>query len=97
MPTESGLDRVSVYSSWPTSLGGCELYVRYQQTIRTLHPVPVIFVLISAQQTDLIVLPIGAESRPGELMGAHFSAKSLPEFHFCPLRVNAGQIGSAIC
>jgi len=86
MPTESGGGRVSVYTSWPTSLRRGELYVRYQQTIRALHPVPVIFVLISAQQTDLIVLPVGTESRPGELMRAHFSAESLPEFHFCPLR-----------
>jgi hypothetical protein len=64
------------------SLRGREFYVCYQQMIRTLHPVPVVFIFISAYQADLIVLPIGAESRPRKLMGAHFSEESLPEFHF---------------
>jgi hypothetical protein len=57
--------------------------VCYQQAIRTLHFLPVIFVGSSTDETDLIVLAIAAESRPSKLMRAQFAKESLQKFHVC--------------
>jgi len=57
------------------------LPVRHQQAISAAHPLPVIFIGSSASETDLIVLAIAPESRPGKSMGAKFSEESLEESH----------------
>jgi hypothetical protein len=59
------------------------LPVRHQQAISAAHPLPVIFIGSSASETDLIVLAIAPESRPGKSMGAKFSEESLEESHVC--------------
>jgi hypothetical protein len=59
---------------------------RHQWAISTVHPLPVIFIRSSTNETDLIVLlAIATESRPSKPMGAKFPEKSLQEFHVCPL------------
>jgi hypothetical protein len=60
------------------------LPVRHQRAISTVHPLPVIFIRSSTNETDLIVLAIATESWPSKPMGAKFSEESLQECHVCP-------------
>ena len=59
------------------------LPVRREQAISTSHPLPVVFVGSSTNETDLIVLAIATESWPSKPMGAKFSEESLQESHVC--------------
>ncbi len=70
---------------------------RHQQAISTLHPLPVIFIRSSTNETDLIVLlAIAAESWPSKPMGAKFSEESLQEFHVCPSLRHGPELGGVI-
>src|SRR5580692_10330191 len=69
--------------------GQRDLPGRRQQAIGTSHPLPVIFVGGSTNQTDLIVLAIAAESWPSKPMGAQVSEESLKESHVVA-RLRAG-------
>ena len=60
------------------------LLAYHQQAIRAVHCVPIVFVGIATNQTDLIVLSIVTESWPSKPMGAKFSDESLQECHVCP-------------
>jgi hypothetical protein len=60
------------------------LPVHHQQAISAVHPIPVIFIRSSTNETDLTVLSIVTESWPSKMMGAKFSDKSLQECHVCP-------------
>src|SRR5580692_3579241 len=62
---------------------------RHRQAIRASHPLPVILVGGSTNQTDLIVLAIAAESWPSKPMGAQVSEESLKESHVVA-RLRAG-------
>jgi hypothetical protein len=68
----------------------------HQKMISALHPLPVIFISISTNETDLIVLPIDIESWPSEPMGTKFSEESLQEFHVCP-RFGTSRLGGVVC
>jgi hypothetical protein len=57
--------------------------VRHQQAISALHPLPVVFVGSSTNETDLIVLAIATQSWPSKPMGAQFTEESLQECHVC--------------
>ena len=70
----------------------------HQRAISTVHPLPVIFVGSSANQTDLIVLlAIATESWPSKPMGAKFSEESLQESHVCPSLPHGPELGGVIC
>jgi hypothetical protein len=56
----------------------------HQQAISPVHPLPVVFIGISTNETDLIVLAIATESWPSKLMGAQFPDESLQERHVFP-------------
>jgi hypothetical protein len=60
------------------------LSARHQQAISTLHPLPIIFIRSSTNETDLIVLAIATESWPSKPMGAKVCEESLQECHVCP-------------
>src|SRR5271170_80206 len=60
------------------------LYGHHRQAISTTHPLPVIFIRRSTNDTNLIVLPIDIESWPSKPMGAKFSDESLQECHVYP-------------
>ena len=72
------------------------LRVRQQQAISTVHPLPVVFIRRSTNETDLIVLPIAIESWPSKPMGAQFSDESLQEFHVYPSLRHGPELGSGI-
>jgi hypothetical protein len=86
----------SIDSSRKSSLrqGERVLPVRHQQAISASHPLPVIFVGSSTNETDLIVLAIATESWPSKPMGAKFSEESLQKSHVCrslPRRARSGR------
>jgi hypothetical protein len=56
----------------------------HHPAISAVHPLPVVFVGIATNETDLIVLSIVTESWPSKPMGAKFSDESLQECHVCP-------------
>jgi hypothetical protein len=56
----------------------------HQQTISAVHRLPVVFIGIATNDTDLIVLSIVTESWPSKPMGAKFSDEPLQECHVCP-------------
>jgi hypothetical protein len=60
------------------------LSAHHQQTISALHPLPIMFICSSTNETDLIVLVTGTESWPTKLMGAKFSDDPLQKCHVCP-------------
>ena len=73
------------------------LHVRHQRAISTVHPLPVIFIRSSTNETDLIVLAIATESWPSKTMRAKFSEESLQEFHVCPSLRHGPELGGVIC
>ena len=58
--------------------------VHQRQAICALHPLPVIFIRCSTNDTDLIVLAVGTQPWPSKPMGARFADESLQECHVCP-------------
>jgi hypothetical protein len=72
------------------------LRVRQQQAISTVHPLPVVFIRRSTNETDLIVLPIATESWPSKPMGAQFSDESLQECHVYPSLRHGPELGGEI-
>jgi hypothetical protein len=72
------------------------LPVRHQQAISTLHPLPVIFIRSSTNETDLIVLAIATQAWPSKLMGATFCEESLQEFHVYPSLRHGPELGGVI-
>jgi hypothetical protein len=77
--------------------GESVLPVRHRQAISASHPLPVIFVSSSTDETDLIVLAIAAESWPSKLMGAQFAEESLQESHVCCSLSARARLGGVIC
>ena len=55
----------------------------HEQAISASHPLPVISVGSSTNETDLIVLAIAAVSWPSKPMGAQFFEESPQESHVC--------------
>ena len=72
------------------------LPVRHQQAISTSHPLPIIFVGSSTNETDLIVLAIATQSWPSKPMGAKFCEESLQEFHIYPSLRHGPELGGVI-
>jgi hypothetical protein len=77
--------------------GETVLPVRHQQAIGASHPLPVIFVGSSTNETDLIVLAIATESWPRKPMGAKFSEESLQESHVCLSLPQQARLGGGTC
>jgi hypothetical protein len=59
------------------------LFVGQEPAIDASHRLPVVFVGIPTDETDLIVLAIAVESWPTKLMGAQIAKESLQESHVC--------------
>ena len=86
------LDQVALLES-PRSVGSSRrssprraeivLFVGQQPAINASHRLPVVFVGIPTDETDLIVLAIAVESWPTKLMGAQIAKESLQESHVC--------------
>jgi hypothetical protein len=71
-------------------------HVRRQQAIHTLHPLPVIFIRSSTNETDLIVLAVATESWPSKPMGAQVYEESLQKCHDCPSLRHGPELGGGI-
>jgi len=52
-----------------------------QQPTGAAHGLPIVFVGGSAEQTNLIVLAVAVQARPGESMGTISGEESLQKFH----------------
>jgi len=70
--------------------------VRHQRAISTLHPLPVIFISSSTNETDLIVLAIATQSWPRKPMGAKLPEDSLQECHVCRSPRHGPELGGVI-
>jgi hypothetical protein len=73
------------------------LPVCHQQAISASHPLPVIFVGSSTNQTDLIVMAIATESRPSKPMGTKLSEESLQKSHVLSFASARARLGGVIC
>jgi hypothetical protein len=73
------------------------LTVHHQQTISTVHTLPVIFIRSAANETDLIVLTIATESLPRKPMRARSPDESLQECHGLSFASHGPELGGVIC
>ena len=68
----------------------------HKQAISAVHGLPVIFIGIATNETDLIVLSVVTESWPSKPMGAKFSDEPLQECHVCPSLSHEPTLGRSL-